>query len=573
VKKPARADQVISRDESPGPPDGSSSGTNAGGAASDAAPAKLTRPELIAISGALLALLLASIDQSVVGTALPQIVATLGGLDLYAWVGIAFMIAAVSVVPITGKLGDMFGRKPFLVAGIVGFVVSSALCGASHNMAELIGFRALQGLFGGVLLVTIFTVLVDVCPPAQRVRMQGVATAIFGIGSVVGPTLGGFITDTLGWRWVFFINVPLGAVSLLAVMTSVPRVRSSASWRDIDFLGVVTLVAGIVPLMVGVTLPGQGRAWNSPGVVALLAVGVLMLAIFVVVEVTRARHPVVPFRLFRIPQVAIMVALAFLSTFGMMGTVYFVPLLYQDVLGVTAAQSGNLLIPMMLALAVVSALSGRLLTKVRRYRFLASAAFVAIVVAMILLSWTGPATSRWLPAAVLVLVGAAMGVIYPMSTSVVQHAVPAESVGAGTSQVQFWRMMGGPLSLAALGAILAGQVAGSIRDRLATAHLPPGFRLPATLAGNAQTGLDNAQIARLRAGVPVHFIAAFDHAVYAIRLGLGDSLGTLFLSIAGVVAVAVILSLFLREVSLRPPAGAPQAASGGRPQAEKESAT
>jgi EmrB/QacA subfamily drug resistance transporter len=561
LKKPAEADQEMHPDQ-PLEPGDSPPG------------AKLTRQGLIAIGGALLALLLASIDQSVVGTALPQIVAALGGLGLYAWVGIAFMIAAVSVVPITGRLGDMFGRKPFLVTGIVGFIVSSGLCGASGNMAELIGFRALQGLFGGVLLVTIFTVLVDVCPPAHRVRMQGVATAVFGMGSIIGPTLGGYITDTLGWRWVFFINVPLGAVSLIAVMTSVPRVSSSASWRDIDFLGVVTLVAGIVPLMAGVTLPGQGHPWDSPEVVALLAVGVVMLAAFVAVEVTRARHPVVPFRLFRIPQVALMVTLAFLSTFGMMGTVYFVPLLYQDVLGVTAAQSGNLLIPMMVALVVASALAGRLLTMVGRYRFLATAAFAAIVIAMILLSGTGPASSRWLPAAVLVLVGAAMGVIYPMSTSVVQHAVPPESVGSGTSQVQFWRMMAGPLSLAALGAILASQIAGSIRGRLAEVRLPAVFRLPPALAANAQTGLDNGEIARLRTGVPARYAAAFDHAVYAIRQGLADSLSTLFLTIAAVVATAVVLSLFLREVPLRaaPASGQAARSPGYLTEKEKESA-
>lgn len=568
MKKPAEANLTTSRDEPLRPQDPGS-----GQSQRDPAAAKLTRQELTAITGVLLALLLASIDQSVVGTALPQIVSDLGGLGLYAWVGIAFMIAAVFMVPITGKLGDMFGRKPFLVTGIAGFILSSGLCGAATDMGELIGFRALQGLFGGVLLVTIFTTLVDVCPPAQRVRMQGVATAVFGIGSVVGPTLGGSITDALGWRWVFFINVPLGAISLLMVLTSVPRTETSASWRDIDFLGVITLIAAIVPLMAGVTLPGQGQSWSSPAVVSLLVGGTVMLAVFCLVE-TRIRNPVVPFRLFRIPQVTLMVTLAFLSTFAMMGTAYFVPLLYQDVLGVSAAQSGNLLIPMMAALAIVSAFASKLLMMVRKYRFLSAAAFALIVVAMILIAGTAPGTSHWIPAVVLVLVGAAMGVIYPMSTSVVQHAVPPQSVSSGTSQVQFWRMMAGPVSLAVLGAILSAKMTGAISTRLAGISLPS--RLSSALAANARSGLDASAIARLRSTVPSGDAGAFDHAVLAIRSGLAVSLDTLFLSTAGVVAVAVVCSLLLREVPLGASAASrPAEASEGRDNSEleKESTT
>ncbi len=536
--------------------------------ATTASAGKMTRRGAIAVGGALLALLLASIDQSVVGTALPRIVAELGDFQLYGWVGIAFMVAAVCVVPIAGKLGDMFGRKPFLVSGVVGFVAASWLCGLSQSMVQLIAFRAVQGLFGGVLLATIFTVLVDVCPPEQRVKMQGLATAVFGIGSVAGPTLGGVVTDTLGWRWAFYINVPLGLLSLIAIMTSVPRVKSTATWRSIDFLGVLTLVAAVVPLLIGTTLPAEGHAWSSPEVYLLLAIGTIMLAAFVVIELTVATNPVVPFRLFRIPQVSIIVALALLSTFGMMGTVYFAPLLYQNVLGVSATRSGNLLIPMMLALVVVSALSGKLLTRIEKYRFLSAGAFAAIVLAMVLLAQTGPDTGWFMPAASLVLVGAAMGVIYPMATSVVQHAVPMESVGAGTSQVQFWRMMGGPVALAALGAVLTAQVAGAVRDRLAAAQLPPGFQLPKGLSGaGTGSGLDAETVSQARAGVPAGQTGAFDNAVHAIRLGLADSMSTLFLVVAGVVAIAVVLSLVLKEVPLgkpQAPAAKPQEQPAGK---------
>src|SRR5713226_5263040 len=234
------------------------------------------RTRVLATIGIMLALLLASLDQTIVGTAMPRIVGELKGLDYYAWVTTAYLLTSTTVVPVAGKLGDMFGRKPFLVAGMAGFVGASALCGISQNMVMLVLFRGIQGLFGGVLFATVFTVIGDIFPPEQRARTQGLFGGIFGLSSIVGPTAGGYITDNLGWRWVFYVNVPVGIVAVLIVAATLPFVRSKASVRDIDFPGAAALVAGLIPLMIALSIT-RDHAWTSPEVLGLLIGSGVML--------------------------------------------------------------------------------------------------------------------------------------------------------------------------------------------------------------------------------------------------------------------------------------------------------
>src|SRR6266700_2891885 len=227
-------------------------------------PGEMTRnARILATVGVGLALFLAALDQTIVGTALPRIVGELNGLEYFAWVATAYMVTSTTMTPIAGKLGDLFGRKPFLLAGMIGFVASSALCGLSQDMTQLIVFRGIQGLFGGVLFATVFTVIGDLFPPAQRGRLAGLFGGVFGLSSIVGPTTGGFITDHWSWRWVFEVNIPVGVVAVLVVLAGLPYVRSKASWRDIDFWGALTLAAGIVPLLIALTIT-RDHAWTSP---------------------------------------------------------------------------------------------------------------------------------------------------------------------------------------------------------------------------------------------------------------------------------------------------------------------
>ena len=453
---------------------------------------------VLATLGVALALLLAALDQTVVGVAMPRIVAELHGLSFYAWVTTAYLVTSTALVPVAGKLGDMFGRKPFLIAGMVGFVAASALCGLGQNMFELVLFRALQGLFAGVLFASTFAVLADVFPPEQRARMSGVFGAVFGLSSVIGPTLGGFLTDGPGWRWVFYVNVPVGLAAVILVASQLPFVRSRARMRDIDWVGTGLLFAGLTPLLVALSLT-RDHAWLSPQVAGLLVIATVMLVAFYIVE-RRVEHPVVPFDLFRLNVFAVPAAISFFSGIGMFGAVIFVPLLYQGVLGVSATNSGQLLTPMMLGVVVTSTATGALIAKLRGYQWLGTVALGVMVFGLVLLARVAVGSSPLEVTRDIVIIGAGLGVTFPLTFVVIQAGLPHHLIGVGTSQLTFWRSLGGTIGTAVLGSILVN-------------------RLPA---------------------IPT-------------RVGLAGTLHDLFLAAAVAAAVAVIVSLFLREVPLTRP--------------------
>src|SRR3981081_2561208 len=450
---------------------------------------------VLATLGVAMALLLAALDQTVVGVAMPRIVSELHGLDLYAWVTTAYLITSTALVPVAGKLGDMFGRKPFMVAGMIGFIAASALCGSSQNMFELVLFRALQGVFGGVLFASTFAVLADVFPPEQRARMSGVFGAVFGLSSVIGPSLGGFLTDGPGGRWVFYVNIPLGVAATILVATQLPFVRSQARLRDIDFVGTALLMAGLTPLLIALSML-RDHSWLSVQVLGLLALAVFMLVAFFITE-RRVDHPIVPFHLFRLNVFAVPALVAFFSAIGMFGAIVFVPLVYQGVLGVSASNSGQLLTPMQVAVVITATATGVLLARVPRYRFVGTAALGMMIVGLVLLAQVGPHSSPGEVTRDIILIGAGLGVTFPLTLVVVQAGLPHQLVGVATSQITFWRSLGGTISTAVLGAFLIN-------------------RLP-----NPPT-----------------------------RLDLAGGLHDLFLLATLVAVVSVIVSVFLREVPL-----------------------
>jgi EmrB/QacA subfamily drug resistance transporter len=506
--------------------------------------------KILATAGVAMSLLLASLDQTIVGNSLPRIVAELQGLNYYAWVTTAYLLTSTIVVPIAGKFGDMFGRKPFMLAGMIGFVAASALCGLSQNMAELVIFRGVQGLFGGMLFASVFAVLADIFPPAQRARMQGVFGGVFGLSAVIGPTIGGWLTDGPGWRWVFYVNVPVGVVAVLLVSLGLPFIRSRASVRDIDWVGSILLAAGLVPVLIAFSLTST-HTWTDPEVVALLAIGAVVLVAFFFWE-RQAAQPVVPFNLFRNNVFAVSVTVAFFSALGMFGTILFVPLLYQGVLAVSASNSGELLTPMFIGLIGFSTLAGQLMTRVERYRFIGTAGVGIMIVGMVLLSRVGVATPAWQVAVDILIIGGGLGLTFPLTLVAVQSALPREFLGVASSQVQFWRNLGGTIGSAVLGSILANRLPGAVADQLATLHLPPGFKAPGTGGGSSPQQLfDPANLAHLRAGVPPQLAPLFDQVIRATRVALANTMQELFLIAAAILVVALVATLFLREVPIQ----------------------
>ena len=495
------------------------------------------RRVILATAGTMLALLLAALDQTIVGTAIPRIVAELNGLDRLAWVTTAYLVTSTTMTPIAGKLGDLFGRKPFLIAGMVGFVAASALCGLSQNMTELVVFRGIQGVFGGVLFATVFTVIGDLFPPSERGRLQGVFGAVFGLSSIIGPTTGGFITDHFSWRWVFYVNVPVGAIALLVVLAGLPYVRSKASWRDIDFWGAISLAAGIVPLLIALSIT-RDHAWTSPEVLGLLAFAALMLAVFVFVE-SRVANPIVPLPLFKNPTFSVSMIVGFLTAFGMFGSILFTPLVFQGVLGISATNSGVLITPMMFGLLAASTLTGFVMRRVKYYRFLGTIGVAVMMVGMWLLSQITPTTPEWHVVAALIVVGLGLGVTFPLYLTAVQVALPRRYLGVASSQIQFWRNLGGTVGSAILGAVLSNRLPDYLTARISALHVSPTVLQNLPKTGSPNAILDPTLLAKVPGPI-----------VVAIRSALADSLHDIYVFAGVVLVLALVATVFMKEVPL-----------------------
>lgn len=493
---------------------------------------------ILATAGTMLALLLAALDQTIVGTAIPRIVADLNGLDRLAWVTTAYLVTSTTMTPIAGKLGDLFGRKPFLLAGMIGFVVASALCGLSQDMTQLIIARGVQGIFGGVLFATVFSVIGDLFSASARGRAQGLFGGVFGLASIVGPTAGGFITDHWNWRWVFEVNIPVGILAVAVVAIGLPYVKSKASWRDIDFLGAFTLAAGVVPLLIALTIT-RDHAWTSLPVVGLLALAVAMIIAFIAVE-TRVEHPIVPLELFKNATFTVSMIVSFLTAFGMFGSILFTPLVFQGVLGISATNSGALITPMMFGLIGASTVTGFVMLRIKYYRFLGTLGVSVMIFGMWLLSQIVPGTPEWRVVADLIVVGLGLGMTFPLYLTAIQTALPKQYLGVATSQIQFWRNLGGTVGSAILGAVLANRLPDYLKTRVTELNLPPQVAASLPKGGSANSILDPVLLAKLP--------AAF---VHAIRLALSDTLHDIYLFAGLVLVIALVSTFFLREVPLQ----------------------
>jgi len=360
---------------------------------------------------------------------------------------------------------------------------------------------------------------------------------VFGLSSIVGPTAGGFITDHWSWRWVFEVNIPVGIIAVGVVMVGLPYVRSKASWRDIDFWGATTLAAGIVPLLVALTITNT-HAWTSPQVMGLLALAVVMLFAFVLVE-SHVEHPIVPLELFKNPTFSVSMLVGFLTAFGMFGSILFTPLVFQGVLGISATNSGALITPMMFGLIGASTLTGFLMRRIKYYRYLGTVGVAVMIFGMWLLSQITPGTPQWHVVVDLIVVGLGIGVTFPLYLTAVQVALPRRYLGVASSQIQFWRNLGGTVGSAILGAVLANRLPDYLKTRVTSLNLPPQVINSLPKGGSANSILDPTLLAKL----PPAF-------VHAIRAALADTLHDIYIFAGLILVVALVSTVFLKEVSL-----------------------
>jgi EmrB/QacA subfamily drug resistance transporter len=506
---------------------------------------QLPRPQLIAaLGGVMSALLLAALDQTIVGTAMPRIIAELQGFERYAWVTTAYLLTSTASVPIFGKLSDLYGRKLFLVVGVVLFLIGSALCAAAQSMTDLILFRGFQGIGAGCIQAMAFTTIADLFPPAKRGRVSGVFGSVFGLASVLGPTLGGALTDGPGWRWVFLVNIPLGLASLTVLVLWFPNIRRVYPVRPhIDVLGALALLLSVVPLLLALSWGGRDYAWDSPLIVGMLVLGLLMGATFVWLE-ARAAEPIIPLSLFHNTGIATCIAAVALTAMGMFGTVLFIPLFIQGVIGASATQSGAVLTPLMLSLIVSSTVAGQLLSRFGRYRWLAITGVGLAGFGMLLLSGMRVDTDYIVVVRNMIVIGLGLGITFPVFTIAIQNAVDQRMLGAATSTLQFFRSMGGALGVAIFGSILTNSFGSALRaalpSEIASGLTPEQF---ARLA-NPQALMNPAGAGAVLRGVADPNGPAAELYLAAIRQALAFALHNVFL-LAGALQVATVIMLLL----------------------------
>lgn len=483
---------------------------------------------MVVMTALMLAMLLAALDQTIVSTALPKIASDLHGLSKYSWVATAYLLTSAVSTPLYGKISDMYGRKKIFQSAIIIFLIGSALCGLSQNMNQLIFFRGLQGIGAGGLMTLVFAVIGDIIPPRQRGRYQGYFGGVFAIASVIGPLLGGLFTDHLSWRWVFYVNLPLGVIALTAIASRL-HLPVHKTEHKVDYAGAVLLGASVVTLLLATVWGGVDYPWGSAQIIGLFAGSVVSALLFIWRE-TKAVEPILPLRLFKNGIFRVSVILSMLVGVVMFGAIIFLPEYQQLVRGDSATKSGLMLLPLVLGVVIGSMGSGRLITKLGRYRMFPIIGTVLLTISFFLFSHLALATSRVLLGSWMVVLGLGVGMVMPVLTLAVQNGVDRKDLGTATSSVTFFRSIGAALGTAIFGAILTNRL---------TYHLQQD--LPAAMASKIASSLSSST-----AGLQ----ALPSGQVNTILNAFAQSFADVFMIGIPFALAAFIVTLFLKESPL-----------------------
>ncbi len=515
------------------------------------------------LSGVILAMLLSSLDQTIVSTAMPTVVQELHGLEHISWVFTAYMLGSTVTVPIYGKLSDLFGRRNLYLLGIVIFLVGSMLCGLSQNMTQLILFRALQGIGGGAMMVNSFAIIGEVFPPAERGRYQGMIGGVFGLSSIAGPLLGGWITDHVSWRWVFYVNIPLGILALFVLSTTLPKIVAHGRDKKIDWWGGLFITATLIPLLLSLVWGGSVYSWSSAIIAGSIITSFVSLFIFIQIE-KRTRNPILSLDLFKNRVFVVSVCAMFLTAMGMFGAILYVPIFSQGVIGGSATHAGLVRTPMMLSLVTASAVSGQIISRTGKYKSLAIVGTSIIVLGLFYFSTLNAETKNIGLITRMIVLGLGLGSTMPIFTLAVQSAFPKERLGEVTAGTQLFRNVGGTVGTAVLGGIMNNRLTGQTQqlqnepfvqqmkglDFGATESHFDGSFIQAVLNQDNQQHIRDL-IAQLPPASRPAAIASFDQFVGSSKLAFSHAIDNVFFVAACLMCVALVFVFFLPQIPLR----------------------
>lgn len=511
------------------------------------------RKKLLIMLAIMSAMLFASLNQTIIGVALPKIISDLGGMHLYSWVFTIFMLASSVTAVLVGKLSDIYGRKPFILIGIGVFSIGSMMCGFSNTFIQLIVYRGIQGLGAGMIMSTSFTAVGDLFSPRERGKWQGIISSVFGLSSVLGPTFGGWIVDHSDWHWVFWVFLPFGVVAFLMIWKLFPAQQRSGH-HSVDYIGSILITCTIVPLLLAFTWGGNEYGWGSVPILLLLAGAAIFLVLFIMVE-RKIENPVLPLHLFKNGVFSISNVSGFLLGAGMFGTIMYMPMFIQGVMGTSAMKSGMIMMFLTLSMVISSTIIGQLITKTGKYKWFALSGLFLMGSGTFLLSDMSADTSALRTVLNLMIVGTGLGIAFPIFTLAIQNAVSHQHLGVATASAQLFRQMGGTIGVAIMGTFLNHSMKSHLAPRdkssIGSSALDPDVREKILQIQEPQILMDHARLSKLLASIPPDDKQFVDQLIVSVREALDYGLTHVFITDTIVLGAALLTTFFLKELPLR----------------------
>ncbi|MET3549103.1 EmrB/QacA subfamily drug resistance transporter [Paenibacillus favisporus] len=517
------------------------------------------------------AMFFAAINQTITSTAMPRIIAILDGMDYYTWTINIYLLTSTIATILVGKLSDMFGRKPFILIGILFFMLGAFLTGTSDNVYQFIIYRGIQGIGAGIIQSTAFTAVGDLFPPRERGKWMGLMTAVFGFSSVLGPTLGGYLVDHIDWHWLFWIFLPLGIVAFIMILTLFPKVDRKHG-QSVDYVGSLFLTTTIVPLLLAFSWAGTEYEWGSWQILSLLGATVVSALIFIFVE-TLVKEPILPLHLFKNGVVTVSNLIGFIMNFGLMGAMIYISFYVQGVLAISPTYAGYVTLPMSLCMVITSAITGQLIAKIGKYKRFALIGMPVMIIGMGLMIFMDNIAMTIVST---IIFGIGLGLGMPVFSLATQNAVSHKELGVVTASTQLFRNLGGTIGIAVMGTVMSNSLTKHLKEALQSPSAPDFSSLdPKTAQGmlafaNPQTLMNKPLVEKTEASLPEQARALFVQMIDSIRHALGDTLSTVFLTGTLVLIVALVLVFFLKELPLRstnqtPEANAPSGNANVKP--------